>query len=145
VVADQVPAAKLTLVPDKAERKPTILVVDDEALIRMAVSDFLQECGFKVLEASSADEAVQMLRSYAMVIDLVFSDVIMPGELDGFGLATWIRRTYPAIPVILCSGDAKKASAAKEMCADAPFFGKPYDLESVVAAIRTALAQQAQA
>jgi CheY-like chemotaxis protein len=134
----------LTLVPDTAERKPTILVVDDEGLIRMAVSDFLQECGFKVLEAASADEAVQMLRSYAMVIDLVFSDVIMPGELDGFGLATWIRRTYPAVPVILCSGDAKKASAAREVCADAPFFNKPYDLEAVVGAIRGALAKQAQ-
>jgi DNA-binding NtrC family response regulator len=140
-VSDQVPAQKLTLVPDRAERKPTILVVDDEPLIRMAVSDFLQECGFKVLEASSADEAVQMLRSYAMVIDVVFSDVIMPGEMDGFALATWVRRTYPAIPVLLCSGDTKKTAAAKEMCADAPFFAKPYDLEAVVGAIRAALSK----
>ena len=144
-MADQVPAQKLTVVPEKSERKPTILVVDDETLIRMAVSDFLQECGFKVLEANTADEAVQMIRSYAVVIDLVFSDVIMPGEMDGFGLATWVRRTYPTIPVILCSGDAKKASAATEMCADAPFFSKPYDLEAVVAAIRSAITKQGQA
>ncbi len=58
--------------------------MDDEFLIRMAVSDFLQECGFKVVEAASADEAVQILQTNALVIDLVFSDVIMPGEMDGW-------------------------------------------------------------
>ena len=49
--------------PDPEERMPTILVVDDEALIRMSISDFLQECGFKVLEASNAAEALEMIQS----------------------------------------------------------------------------------
>lgn len=125
--------------PDPSVRTPTILVVDDEALVRMAVSDFLQECGFKTLEASNAAEAIQMVKSYAMVIDAVFSDVMMPGELDGFGLAKWIRQNRPGLPVILCSGDTKKAEVAHELCVGEPFLSKPYNLHHVVAQIRQAI------
>ena len=91
--------------PDPEERMPTILVVDDEALIRMSISDFLQECGFNVLEASNAAEALEMIQSDQSVLDLVFSDVRMPGELDGFGLSKWIRENRPDLPVILLSRD----------------------------------------
>ncbi|HUO88375.1 MAG TPA: response regulator [Rhizomicrobium sp.] len=132
----QVPGEQAPLGHDGIARAPTILVVDDEALIRMAASDFLQECGFRVLEAANAREAVEMIRAYAVVIDLVFSDVIMPGEMDGFGLAAWIGERYPAIPVILCSGDARKAALAREMLARERFFAKPYDLEAVATTIR---------
>ena len=125
--------------PDPAERMPAILIVDDEPLIRMGLSDFLQECGFKVLEAGNAAEAVQMIKSYAVVIDLVITDVRMPGDMDGFGLAQWVRAHQPALPVILCSGDAKKAEVAQEVCADEPFFKKPYDLQLLVAKIRQAI------
>jgi CheY-like chemotaxis protein len=121
--------------PDPKERTPTILVVDDEVLIRMAVSDFLQECGFKVLEAGTAAEAIEMIQSHQSVIDLVFSDVRMPGDMDGFGLSQWIR-TNAGLPVILASGDARKSDAAHELCAEEPFLRKPYDLEYVVAQIR---------
>ena len=121
--------------PDPKDRMPTILVVDDEVLIRMAVSDFLQECGFKVLEAGTAAEAIEMIQSHQSVIDLVFSDVRMPGDMDGFGLSKWIR-TNTGLPVILASGDAKKSDAAHELCAKEPFLRKPYDLDYVVAQIR---------
>ncbi len=128
-----------TKFPDPADRTPTILIVDDEPLIRMGLSDFLQECGFKVLEGSNAAEALQMIKSHAVVIDLVITDVRMPGDMDGFGLAQWVRTNQPALPVILCSGDAKKAEIAQDVCADQPFFRKPYDLQLMVAKIRQAL------
>jgi CheY-like chemotaxis protein len=112
--------ARAIHLPDPQERTPTILVVDDEVLIRMAVSDFLQECGFKVLEAGTAAEAIEMIQSRQSAIDLVFSDVRMPGDMDGFGLAKWIR-TNAGLPVILASGDAKKADTAHELCAEEPF------------------------
>jgi CheY-like chemotaxis protein len=127
--------------PDPKERTPTILVVDDEVLIRMAISDFLQECGFKVLEASNADEAIVMIQSHQSVLDLVFSDIRMPGEMDGFGLSKWIRQNTN-IPVILTSGDAKKSDAAHELCAEEPFLAKPYDLHYVVGQIRDTLGKQ---
>lgn len=122
--------------PDPGERTPTVLVVDDEVLLRMNLSDFLQECGFKVLEASSATEAVAMVEAYTGQIDLVFSDVVMPGEMDGFGLAQWVRGNHPDLPVILCSGDARKAETAQHLCAGEPFLSKPFDLHMAVAKIR---------
>ena len=122
--------------PNPVERTPTVLVVDDEVLLRMNLSDFLQECGFKVLEASSAGEAVEMVRSYSGRIDLVFSDVVMPGDMDGFGLAQWVRSNRPGLPVILCSGDLGKADAAHQICAGEPFLSKPFDLHMALAKIR---------
>jgi CheY-like chemotaxis protein len=125
--------------PDPKVRTPTILVVDDEFLVRMAISDFLQECGFKVLEASDGEEALQMIKSYAMVLDLVFADVLLPGEIDGFALSRWIREHRPQIPVILCSADAKKAEAAEELCAGEPFLTKPFDFKIALAHVRQLL------
>lgn len=125
--------------PDPSERTPTILIIDDEALIRAMLSDYLQECGFKVLEASNADEAILIIEQSDVIIDLVFSDVGMPGSMDGFGLAQWIRANRPGLPIILTSGDAKKTSLAKGLCEGEPFLAKPYDLEVVVAQIRAAI------
>jgi DNA-binding NtrC family response regulator len=125
--------------PDPDERMPTILVVDDETLIRMAISDFLQECGFKVLEASNAAEALAMIQCDQSVIHLVFSDIRMPGDIDGFGLSKWIRENRSDLPVILTSGDKKKSDAAHELRAQEPFLTKPYDMHIVVGHIRAAI------
>ena len=122
--------------PDPKERTPTILVVEDEVLIRMALCDYLQECGFKVLSAGNAAEAIEMILSNRTIIDLVFSDVRMPGEMDGFGLAKWIRKNRPDLAIILTSGDSKKATSARELCESEPFVAKPYDLKLAVAQIR---------
>jgi CheY-like chemotaxis protein len=135
-MADEV--VRANAFPDPKERTPTILVVDDEVLIRMALSDFLQECGFKVLEASNAAEAIEIVQSHLSVLDLVFSDIRMPGEMDGFGLSKWIRQNTQ-LPVILTSGDSSKSDAAHELCAEEPFLKKPYDLQYVVGQIRNTL------
>jgi CheY-like chemotaxis protein len=125
--------------PNQSERTPTILIVEDEILIRIAIANYLQDCGFKVLGVSSGDEAILMLRESGVEIDLVFSDVQMPGATDGFALAQWIRASHPGLPIILTSGDTKKAATAKELCENEPFMSKPYDLDLVVAAIRARL------
>src|SRR4029077_6668285 len=86
-----------------AKPPPTVLVVADEVLVRMAVSEYLRECGYNVVEASDAHEAIEVMTSEA-VVDIAFSDITMPGSLDGFGLAQWIRRERPDIRVVLTSG-----------------------------------------
>ena len=128
-----------TIFTDSKDRTPTILVVEDEFLIRAMLSDHLQGCGFKVLEGSTADEAVAIIENVDIRIDLVLTDIRMPGSMDGFGLARWIRANHPDIQVILTSGDARKMDAAKELCKNESFFEKPYDLEVVAAQIRTTL------
>jgi DNA-binding response OmpR family regulator len=105
----------------------------------MALSDYLQDCGYKVLEASAAEEAVLIIDQGDIIIDVVFSDLKLPGPMDGFGLAQWLRANRPGTPIILTSGDAKKTSAAKELCENEPFLAKPYDLKMVVARIRATI------
>ena len=87
---------------------PTILVVEDDVLVRNVVAAYLRECGFDVIEANGADEAVHVLQADVRV-DIVFSDVNMPGSMDGFGLAQWVRRERPWLRVILTSGAARTA------------------------------------
>jgi CheY-like chemotaxis protein len=111
-------------------RKPTILVVEDEILIRLATADFLRANGYRVLEASNADEALAILAA-GEPIELVFSDVNMPGQMDGEDLAEWIKQSFPDVKVILTSGDKTETSA--------PLIRKPYDYNMVLAEISRAL------
>ena len=80
----------------------TILVVEDEPAIRMIAADILRDAGYSVTETSTATEAMVVLSSQR--IDLVFSDVLMPGSIGGLTLAGWIKANRPKVPVILCSG-----------------------------------------
>lgn len=104
----------------------TVLVVEDEVLIRWVVAEHLRDCGYRVIEAGSGDEAVEMLRRTALTIDVVFSDVQMPGSVDGFALAQWVRQQRPTTKVVLTSGVAKALDAAQDLCFEAPVVAKPY-------------------
>jgi len=123
--------------PDPTERVPTILVVDDEVLIRMVLSDYLQDCGFKVLEAGTVAEAITIIAAGEPILDLVFSDINMPGERDGIALAQWVKANRAHLRVLLTSGDEKKAELAGEICAKEEFLPKPYDHKAAVARVRT--------
>lgn len=116
----------------------TVLVVEDEILIRIYVADFLRDSGFEVIEADDAVSAIATLQS-ARRVDLVFTDITLPGDLDGFGLAQWVRQRKPDIPVILTSGKLTR-EAALETAAE-PFFAKPCDYAEVAAHMRGLLAK----
>lgn len=123
-----------------ADAEPLVLVVEDEVLIRMAAADHLRHCGFKVAEAGSSAEAQELILS-GLKVDLVFSDITMPGALDGIGLAQWLGTHAPDLPVILTSGVTSSLDAAKKVCANVRvLLPKPYDYDGVVTNIRTALA-----
>lgn len=112
-----------------------VLVVEDEFLIRFALSDALREAGFVVIEACSGDEALEMLETVAL--HLIISDVRMPGSLDGMGLLAEIRRRLPAVPVFLISGHLLPTIAFAHGATR--FFSKPYALEEMLEAIDTEL------
>jgi CheY-like chemotaxis protein len=118
---------------------PTVLVVADEVLVRMAVSNYLRECGYNVVETGDAQEAIEVMTS-DVAVDIAFSDIAMPGGLDGFGLAQWIRRERPDIKVVLSSGVARSAKAASELCEHGPALAKPYDHADLERRIRALLA-----
>lgn len=116
----------------------TILVVEDEILIRLTVADYLRECGFHVLEASNADEAVSVLEA-EVEVDIVFSDIQMPGSMDGFALARWIRRHHPRVRVLLTSGLGRTSAVARDLCEENPLMPKPYDHGSLLERLKDML------
>jgi CheY-like chemotaxis protein len=121
----------------------TVLVVEDEILIRMVISEYLRDCGYKVIEAANADEAILVLRQKELTIDVVFTDVEMPGSMDGFGLSQWVRANRQGIDVVLVSNPARAADAAAELCESGPALSKPYEPQIVVDRIRRLLAERA--
>jgi CheY-like chemotaxis protein len=113
----------------------TILVVEDEILIRLMAAEALRDAGFGVLEAGTADEALAILEKEASV-DLVFADVRMPGTMDGIALARLLRKTRPDLKIAVASGYSPDWSSPN--LADA-FIGKPYDVARAVHRIKALL------
>ena len=133
--------ADIIAFPYEDPRPHTVLIVDDEPAIRGFLYDYLSQCGFNPLTAASGDEAVELLEK-DVAIDLVFSDVRMPGSLDGFGLARWVMDHRPGLPVILASGDLGKINATRELVAE--IVPKPYDFDVVVRKMHAALDHRAR-
>ncbi|MBB4147071.1 response regulator [Sphingobium scionense] len=100
-----------------------ILIVEDEFLIRMLAADVAMDQGYGVLEAGSSEEAVAILERDPN-IDLVFTDIDMPGACDGLALARLIKRSWPAIRVVVTSG--KVIPPDSEIAEDIVFVPKPY-------------------
>jgi DNA-binding response OmpR family regulator len=125
-------------VSDEPVPPPTILVVEDEILVRTVIAAYLRDCGFGVIEAGDADEAVRVLEA-GIRVDIVFSDVNMPGSLDGFGLAQWLRRERPGLKIILTSGVAQGAQDGSDPREHGPILAKPYDYTELVRQLRALL------
>jgi DNA-binding NtrC family response regulator len=118
------------------ETRTTILVVEDEMLIRMISAEMLEDAGFKVIEAESADEALQILER-AENVQVLFTDIRMPGSMDGLELAMLVHRRWPNIKLLLTSGH--RSLAPNEVPDDGRFVPKPYSLTAVVNEIREML------
>jgi CheY-like chemotaxis protein len=120
---------------EEATRQRALLVVEDEILIRSAVAEFLRNAGYKVIEAADAGEAVAIFASETQ-IDLVFSDINMPGPMDGIGLMRWIADHHPGIHVILTSAISHARRAGES---GAGFLMKPYRLAEAARRIASLL------
>jgi two-component system, response regulator PdtaR len=112
--------------------RSTVLVVENEVLLRMMIADGLREAGYKVIEAANAEQALETL-GYGFDVKLILTDVQMPGSLDGVGLARIVRSAFPTIKIVLTSGRFGEVNGAEH---DA-FFAKPFDPIEVVEHIAT--------
>jgi CheY-like chemotaxis protein len=124
---------------DIEHAQQTVLVVEDEVFIRMVISDYLRECGYRVIEAANADEALTILQHLEIDIDVVFSDVEMPGSMDGFALSKWLRTNRPNVDVILTGNAPRAANAAADLCDEGPL-PKPYHPDIALDRIRRLMA-----
>ncbi len=113
---------------------PLVLVVEDEFVVRMYALSLLEEAGFDVLEAANADDAIALLES-RKDIRIVFTDINMPGSMDGLRLAHAIRNRWPPIELILTSG--RMGVRNEEMPARGLFLIKPYDPTELVEVVRS--------
>lgn len=127
--------------PDSNEEedgKPVVLAVEDVVLVRLLVASYLREKGYDVIEASSVEDAIRVLRA-GVRVDIVFSDVHLGGGPDGFELVDWTRRNRPDVKVALGSGvigTEEKAAAGY----DGPIVAKPYDTHILERQLRALLA-----
>src|SRR5262245_30904097 len=116
----------------------TILVVEDEPLIQLITSEALNESGYRVLVAGDADEAIGILNRDPYV-KLLFTDIVMPGALDGFGLAEWAKSVRPDLKVLYASGYSWAAAQAHGGKVHGEMLRKPYRSGELQRAVRNAL------
>ena len=128
---------KVLSFPAASLHSRNVLVVEDQVLTRMMVAAELRRRGLKVLEAQNAHEAIAVLQSQVPV-DLVFTDVRLPGSMDGLALSRLLRETLPELKIVVTSGDLPVDTDVDP--ADA-FFPKPYDLRGIAGHIEELLGE----
>jgi CheY-like chemotaxis protein len=113
--------------------RQVVLIVEDEPLIRMMAVDVIEEAGFHALEAGNADEAVLILETRTD-IGIVFTDIDMPGSMNGLKLAAAVRDRWPPIQIIVTSGQVRVRD--QDMPPHSQFFAKPYETSRLVRALK---------
>src|SRR5450432_2385812 len=121
------------MVIDHSVVPAVVLVVEDEMLLRMRAVDMVEDAGYTPLEAVDAGEAVAILEARSDIA-LLFTDIQMPGSMDGLKLAHAVRERWPPIKIILVSGQLGPANIA--IPADSRFFGKPLEAKKMIAEMR---------
>jgi len=115
----------------------TVLVVEDEILTRVDAVACLREAGFDVVEAANGTEALALIRTRDDV-DLIFTDIQMPGAVDGLELARRARETHPTVRLVFTSG--ARRFDTDNLPGEGVFFSKPYDAEHVAETVQRLLA-----
>jgi two-component system, response regulator PdtaR len=119
------------------ELAPVVLVVEDEWLLRLLAVELMEDAGFVALQAANADEAIVILE-HRVDIALIFTDVDMPGTMDGLKLAHAVRRRWPPIKIIIVSGKTRLSDS--ELPSDTRFFSKPYSVSDMISELRSLIA-----
>jgi CheY-like chemotaxis protein len=114
-------------------KRPVVLIVEDEILIRMDAVDMILSAGFDVVEAQNADEAISILED-RLDITVVFTDIQMPGSMDGLKLAAAIRGRWPPIKIVATSGHLKVNK--DDLPQGSRFLPKPYSAAQITGALR---------
>ena len=117
--------------------KPLVLVVEDEPLIRMNAIDMIQDAGFETLEAANADDAITLLET-RFDIAIMFTDIDMPGSMNGIKLAHAVRDRWPPIKIVTTSGHFKLKEG--DLPDDGRFLPKPYDSRQVTDVLNAVIA-----
>jgi DNA-binding NtrC family response regulator len=113
---------------------PVVLIVENDVLLRLVTASNLRDAGFEIIEAANCVEAIRILD--CIPVDVLFSDIDMPGKIDGLALAQWVHRSQVDTRIILTSGAAGALGGANEY---ASFLSKPYAEKDVEHLLRSVL------
>ncbi len=116
-----------------ASRRPVVLIVEDEFLLRMDAVNMIAAAGFEAVEASNADEAIEILET-RRDITVVFTDIQMPGSMDGLKLARAVRGRWPPIKIVATSGQPMVRE--EDLPEGGRFLPKPYSLVEIAGLLR---------
>jgi len=119
---------------------PVILVVEDDPLLRMLAVQFVNEAGFEPLEACNADQAIATMESCSDIA-VLFTDINMPGSMDGLQLAHVVRRRWPAIEILIVSGLVRLQQA--DLPTNGRFLRKPYSAQAMIADLHSLVSHTA--
>ena len=118
----------------------TVMVVEDDVVVRTGIADYLRGCGYRVIEAAAATEAVQLLELQETEIDIILSGVQLGDGMNGFALRRWAAEHRPDVDIILVATPARAVDAAADLCESGPIPKNPYDPQTVLDRIKRALA-----
>jgi CheY-like chemotaxis protein len=119
---------------------PVILIVEDDPFVRMLAVEFVNDAGFKTLEAGDADRAIAILESCSEIA-VLFTDIRMPGSMDGLKLAIVVSNRWPAIQILVASGHVRLRQA--DLPPKGRFLGKPYCAAAMVAELHSLVSHAA--
>jgi CheY-like chemotaxis protein len=128
--------------PRPVEPAKTIMVVDADILARMAIAEFLRDCGYKVIEAAGGAEVRAVLKA-DHAVEVLLIDMQLEDSEDGFALAKALRTAYPRLIILRTSSAAKLADQAAELCADGPL-EKPYHPQELLRRIQRLRAERSR-
>ena len=120
--------------PEQSSTAPVVLVVENDVLLRLVTASNLRDAGFEVIEAANSAEALRVLEF--IPVDALFSDIDMPGKMDGLALAQWVHQRRLDTRIILTSGLERALGGAEEY---ASFLPKPYADADVEHLLRSVL------
>ena len=127
----------------KPANSRTVLVLDDDVLVRMPVVLFAS-ASYRVLEAASTDEAIAVLEKTAIPVDVVLSEIDIPGSMNGVGFAQWARSIRPELKILLAGTPERTVKNPAELCGAGPMLKRPYEHRLVLDRIKRLLVARAQ-
>lgn len=120
--------------------RTTVMLVENDIVIRHPLAEYLRECGFEVVEAANGEEAMLALKAKTLKIEIVLAAMSAPGS--GFALRQWVREQQLPVEIILAGSVEKAVEEAGDLCNEGPGLSRPYEHRLVLDQIRQALARR---
>jgi response regulator RpfG family c-di-GMP phosphodiesterase len=122
----------------------TVLVLEGDAMVRMPLVQLLRECGYRVVEAATTDQAIAILERTNIPVEVVLAEIDISGSINGFGFAQWARSVRPELQILLAGTPEHTVRHAAELCEAGPMLKKPFEHKLVLDRIKRLLVARAR-